>query len=144
MWMTSCTGNVGWGFLGLVKKQWVEFLRRNGKVDFRGLPRLDQSLADGVPHVVWGICKSSQHRKIVSLSPHVEKPLNSKRWIKVLYLHQFRECRVFRIPYVYFTHPYTMGMLQKQPMTLMVCLSPPPTRKSMNRRMLDYAGHLLT
>ena len=35
-------------------------------------------------------CKSSQHRKIVSLSPHVEKPLNSKRWIKVSYLNQFR------------------------------------------------------
>ena len=52
-------------------------------------------------------CKSSQHRKIVSLSSHVEKPLNSKRWIKVLYLNQFRECCVFRIPYVYFTHPYT-------------------------------------
>ena len=51
-------------------------------------------------------CKSSRHRKIVSLSPHVEKPLNSKRWIKVLCLNQFRECRVFRIPYVYFTHPY--------------------------------------
>ena len=35
-------------------------------------------------------CKSSQHRKIVSLSPHVEKPLTSKRWIKVSYLNQFR------------------------------------------------------
>ena len=33
------------------------------------------------PHVGWvesWRCKSSQHRKIVSLSPHVEKPCNSK------------------------------------------------------------------
>ena len=43
-------------------------------------------------------CKSSQHRKIVSLSPHVEKPLNSKRWIKVSYLNQFREFYIFGIP----------------------------------------------
>ena len=43
-------------------------------------------------------CKSSQHRKIVSLSPHVEKPFNSRRWIKVSYLSQFREFRVFRFP----------------------------------------------
>ena len=49
------------------------------------------------PHVGWvesWRCKSSQHRKIVCLSPHVKKPLNSKRWIKVSYLNQFREFRV--------------------------------------------------
>ena len=41
------------------------------------------------PHIGWvesWWCKSSQHRKTVSLS-HVEKPLNSKRWIKVSYLN---------------------------------------------------------
>ena len=59
-------------------------------------------------------CKSSQHRKIMCLSPHVEKTLNSKRWIKFSYLNQFREFCLFRIPYVYFTHPYIMGMLQRQ------------------------------
>ena len=42
-------------------------------------------------------CKSSQHRKIVSLSPHVEKTFNSKV-IKVSYLNQFREFHVFRFP----------------------------------------------
>ena len=34
-------------------------------------------------HVGWvesWWCQSSQHRKIVCLSPHVEKPINSKRW----------------------------------------------------------------
>ena len=62
-------------------------------------------------------CKSSQHRKIASLSPHVEKPLNSKRWIKVSYLNQFRKVSCFGIPmfyiyiwvwtfYVRFTYPY--------------------------------------
>ena len=45
--------------------------------------------------------KSSQHRKIVSLSPHVEKPLNSKKWIKVFYLNQFREFRVFGFLYMF-------------------------------------------
>ena len=44
----------------------------------------------------------------MSLSPHVEKPLNSKRWIKVSYLNQFH---VFGFLYmfmniVYFTYPY--------------------------------------
>ena len=42
-------------------------------------------------------CKSNQHKKIasLSLSPHVEKPLNSKRWIKVSYLNQFRKVSCF-------------------------------------------------
>ena len=31
----------------------------------------------------------------MSLSPHVEKPLNSKRWIKVSYLNKFREFSFF-------------------------------------------------
>ena len=51
-----------------------------------------------VPRIGWvesWRCKSSQHRKTVSLSPHVKNPLNSKRWIKVLYLNQFR---VFGFP----------------------------------------------
>ena len=50
------------------------------------------------PHVGWVAswwCKSSQHRKIVSLSPLVEKPLNTKRWIKVSYLNQFRNVSCF-------------------------------------------------
>ena len=57
-------------------------------------------------------CKSSQHRKIVSLSPHIEKPLNSKRWIKVSYLNQFRVFGFLYMfmnilwSYVYFTNPY--------------------------------------
>ena len=50
-------------------------------------------------------CKSSQHRKIVSLSPHVEKPLNSKRWIKVLYLNQFR---VFGFLYMFMNILWTL------------------------------------
>ena len=53
-----------------------------------------------VPRIGWvesWRCKSSQHRKSVSLSPPVEKPLNSKRWIKVSYQNQKRVVRVFRI-----------------------------------------------
>ena len=56
-------------------------------------------------------CKSSHHRKIVSLSPHVEKPLR-KRWIK------FREFCIFRISmfmnnYERFSASWTLWMLQK-------------------------------
>ena len=61
---------VGWVGLGWVGLGWVENWR----------------------------CKSSQHRKIMSLSLHVRKPLNSKSWIKVLYLNQF--C-VFRFLYMF-------------------------------------------
>ena len=50
-------------------------------------------------------CKSSQHRKIVFLSPHIEKPLNSKRWIKVSYLNQFR---VFVFLYMFMNILWTM------------------------------------
>ena len=65
------------------------------------------------PRVGWAECwrcKSSQHRKIVSLSPHVEKPLNSKRWIKVSYLNQFR---VFRFP-MSISHIRILGILQRE------------------------------
>ena len=56
--------------------------------------------APQAPRVGWvesWRCKSSQHRKIVCLSPHVEKPLNSKRRIKVSYLNQFRVFGFLRI-----------------------------------------------
>ena len=33
----------------------------------------------------------------MSLSPHIKKPLNSKRWIKVSYLNQFCEFCIFGI-----------------------------------------------
>ena len=94
MWVTSHTKSVGWDL-----SSWVW----TGKLRFRQLGEVRRLCALRAQRVG---CKSSQHRKIVSLSPHVEKPLNSKRWIKVSYLNQFRECRVFRIPFVYFTYPY--------------------------------------
>ena len=50
-------------------------------------------------------CKSSQHRKIcVSLSS-CRKPLNSKRWIKVSYLNQFR---VFGFLYMFMNILWTL------------------------------------
>ena len=51
----------------------------------------------------------SIERLSLSLSPHVEKPLNSKRWIKVSDLNQFRVfgfLYIFYEHYVYFTYPY--------------------------------------
>ena len=49
--------------------------------------------------------KSSRHRKIFSLSPHVEKSLNSKRWIKVSYLNQFS---VFGFLYMFMNILWTL------------------------------------
>ena len=71
------------------KSQWVEFLpwtRDSELGEARRICALQAACIGWVES--WG-CKSSQHRKIVSLSPHVEKPLISKRWIKVSYLNQF-------------------------------------------------------
>ena len=54
------------------KKQWVEFLPRAKKVDFQSWARPDD-------FVRYGRCKSSQHRKIVSLSLLMSKPLKSNK-----------------------------------------------------------------
>ena len=65
------------------KSQLVEFLGPNERVEFlvRKKKKVDfRLLAEAlrqVSHVVWGRWKS-QHRKIVCLSPYVEKPFNSK------------------------------------------------------------------
>ena len=72
MWTTSCTGSVRGGFWGFEKSQsWVPAAEGDG-----WLSGLAKALRR-VPHVVWGRWKS-QHRKIVYLPPHVEKPFNSK------------------------------------------------------------------
>ena len=71
--MTSCTGNVCGGFMGFEESQGVEFLPPKKKVDFCLLAEALRR----VSRVVGGRWKS-QHKKIVSLSLHVEKPFNSK------------------------------------------------------------------
>ena len=71
--MTSCTGSVHGGFWGFEKSQLVEFLSPKKKVDFR----LFVEVLRRVPRVVGGRSKSL-HRKIVYLSPSVQKPFNSK------------------------------------------------------------------
>ena len=99
-WMTSCPEAWAEDF-GIWKKAvcWVPACERESQHSELGEAR--RLCALRAPCVCWvesWRCKISQHRKIVSLSPHVEKPLNSKRWIKVSYLNQFREFRVFRFP----------------------------------------------
>ena len=115
----------GLRFWGSEKKQFVEFLPGRKKVDFRGPPRPDGFVRYGRCALVGlradDVKAVSIERLCVSLSPHVEKLLNSKRLIKVSYLNQFRECRVFWIPYVYFTHPYIMGMLHNNTCLLIIC-----------------------
>ena len=80
----------GLRILGFDKKQWVEFLPPNERVDIQSWARTDEFVRYGR--------KSSQHWKIVSLSPHVEKPLNSK--VNKSFIPEPISC--FRIPiYVY-------------------------------------------
>ena len=104
MWVTSRTGSVGWGFLGFEKSSELSSCLRTRESGFRAGARPDECGALRAPRVGWvegWRCKSSQHRKSVSLSPHVEKPWNSKRWIRISYLNQFREFRVFGFFYMF-------------------------------------------
>ena len=88
MWMTSRTGSVGWD---LSKSSELSSCLRTRELRFRPVRarRLCALRAPRVGLVESWRCKRSQHRKIVSLSPHIEKPFNSKV-IKVSYLNQFR------------------------------------------------------
>ena len=99
------------------KRSWVPASERESRVSELGDAR--RLCALRAPRVCWVESwryKSSRHRKIVSLCPHVEKPLNSKRWIS--FVPEPISC--FRIPiYVYehfrnimsLSHIRIMGML---------------------------------
>ena len=47
VWMTSCTGSVVWGFFGFEKKQWVEFLSLNERVEIQTWVRPDNFVPMG-------------------------------------------------------------------------------------------------
>ena len=107
VWMTSCIG-------GFEKRQLVEFLPPKKKVDFRSSPRPCSWYRTWE---VGGGRWKSQHRKIVYLSPSVEKPFNSKVIKSFIPELRSRKCfSCFGIPmlsiyelwtfYVYFTYPY--------------------------------------
>ena len=89
--MTSRTGSARriWG----IWRKWVEMRPASGEDGWFSLARGD--LCGGC-HTCWGGAdEKSQNRKIVSLSPYVEEPLNSKvinfrTWTK-------KSLRVFRI-----------------------------------------------
>ena len=53
MWVTSCTGSVGWGFLGFEKKQVVEFLPPNERVEIQAWARPDDFVHYGSRALVW-------------------------------------------------------------------------------------------
>ena len=113
MWMTSCTGSARGGFWGFWKKL-VESCspkRKGDSLAFSGL-------VAGATRVerVGGRWKS-QHRKIVPLSPYVEKPLNSKVIKSFVPEQRNRKCfscfgiLMFNVYmlwtfYVRFTYPY--------------------------------------
>ena len=115
--MTSCTRRVREGFWEIWEKSVSWILPWGRKVDFR-------SLAEAlwqVSHVVWGRWKS-QYRKMVSLSPYVEKPFNLKVIKSFISELRSRKCfSCFGIPmfyvymlwtfYVHFTHRHIMTMV---------------------------------
>ena len=79
MWVTSHAGSVGWGFWDLRKSS--ELSSCLGRRLISELGEARRICALRAPRVGWvesWRCKSSQHRKIVGLSPHVEKSFNSK------------------------------------------------------------------
>ena len=68
MWVTSHTGSVGWGFWDLRKsRSWVPASEQES---------WDSELGEAIR--ICALCKSSQLRKIVSLSPYVKKPLTQR------------------------------------------------------------------
>ena len=96
---------------------WVPASERESRDSELGETR--QICALRVPRVGWvesWQCKSSQHRNIVSLSPHVEKPLTQKGNIKFHTWTNF-VFRVFWFP-VSISHIRIMGMLQSEPWLL--------------------------
>ena len=117
VWMTSCTESEGWD---LRKSSWVPALEEGWLSELGDARRLCALRAPRVGWVESWRCKSSQHRKIVcllSLSFHVEKPLNSKRWITVSYLNQFR---VFGFLYM-FMNIMSISYIGIMGMLLSVC-----------------------
>ena len=82
--MTSCTGSVGRGFLGSEKKQGVEFLPPNERVEIQTRASRDDFVCYGRRALVGlradDVKAVSIERLCVclSLSPHVEKNFNSK------------------------------------------------------------------
>ena len=116
MWMTSCTGSTHGGFWAFWRKSvsWVEFCLGRRRLTFTCSPW---------PCVECHTCCGgggrwkSQHRKIVHLSPYVEKPLNSKVIKSFVPELRSRKCfSCFGIPmfyvymlrtfYVRFAYPY--------------------------------------
>ena len=91
------------------KKQSVEFLPPNERVDIQSWARPDDFMRYGRCALVGlradDVKAVSIERLRLSLSPHVKKPLNSKRWIKDSYLNQFR---VFGFLYMFMNILWTL------------------------------------
>ena len=89
------------------KKQLVEFLPLNKRVKNQSWARPDKFVCYGRCMLVGLRADDVKAVSIerLSLSPHVEKPLNSKRWIKVSYLNQFR---VFGFLYMFMNILWTL------------------------------------
>ena len=113
MWMTSCSGGARGGFGGSWSKSVELSLAVRRRVTFAR-----SQWPCGGCHTCWsGGRWKPQHRKIVPLSPYVEKPLNSKVIKSFVPELRSRKCfSCFGIPmfyvymlrtfYIRFTYPY--------------------------------------
>ena len=98
MLMTPCTGSVRGGFGGF-EKSLLSFSIRRRRLALGARRGQASRLRRGL-HMIGGRWKS-QHRKIVHLSPHVEKPFNSKVIKSFVPEPRSRKCFfVFRDSYV--------------------------------------------
>ena len=89
VWMTSCTGSVGWGFLGFEKKQWVEFLPPNETVEIQTWARPDDLVRYGRRALVGLIADDVKAVSIERLCVVFLMSKTFKLKGKVSYLNQF-------------------------------------------------------
>ena len=103
VWMTSCTGSVGWGFWGFEKKQWVEFLRPNERVEIQNWSRPDKFVRYG-------------RRALVGLRPDDVKAVSIERLCFSLLMSKKgnKKCRTWTnfVNVVYFGFPMSISHLR--------------------------------
>ena len=123
VWVTSCTGSVGWGFWGFEKKQWVEFLPLNERVEIQSWARPDEFVCYGCSALVGlradDIKAVSIERLSLSLSLSSYRITFKLKKVNKSFVPEPISC--FWIPiYVYehfmnimsISHIHIMGMLQ--------------------------------
>ena len=102
-----CHAPEAWAEIWEKSVSWVPTWEEEGWLS--GLVMARRICALWAPSISWR-CKSSQHRKIVSLSPHVDKTFNSK--VIKSFVPELRSRRCFRVSgflcYLYMSYEHSM------------------------------------